>query len=207
MARYARKNIVVQDNRGNVVPGASIEVRKEIAGLPLASIYSDRSGSTPMDNPFLADADGFAYFHAGGGAYQIIATSGGFQRTENYVALGNASEVDDVVNLSEEDQELAGGARVTPKDLGTMTTGTLTPDPGDRPIQYYSNNGTHTLAPGSHNGSYILDITNAASAGAITTSGWTKVTGDAFTTTNGHKFRCICSIGPAGSMMSVQALQ
>ncbi len=109
--------------------------------------------------------------------------------------------------LNVEDQVLTGGARVTSKDLGTITTGTVTPDPGDRPLQHYTNNGAHTLAPGTNNGSYLIDITNGASAGAITTSGWTKVAGDAFTTTSGHKFRCHASVGNAGSYLVVGALQ
>lgn len=118
-------------------------------------------------------------------------------------ALGLAS----VAKLDVEDQALTGGTHVTSKDLGTVTTGTLTPDPGDRLLQHYTNGGAHTLAPGTNTGSYLLDITNNGSAGAITTSGWTKVVGDAFTTTNGHKFRCSCSIGNGGSMLIIQALQ
>lgn len=106
-----------------------------------------------------------------------------------------------------EDQAVTGGARITSKDLGTVSSGTLTPDPGDRPLQHYTNGGAHTLAPGSNTGSYILDITNNASAGTITTSGFTKVSGDSFTTTNGHKFRCGVSVGNAGSLLQVQALQ
>lgn len=113
----------------------------------------------------------------------------------------------DTAKLDVEDQTLTGGARVTSKSLGTITTGTVTPDPGDRPQQHYTNGGAHTLAPGANAGSYLLDITNNSSAGAITTSGWTLVEGDDFTTTNGHKFRCHCSIGEAGSLLSVKAFQ
>jgi hypothetical protein len=109
--------------------------------------------------------------------------------------------------LDVEDQALTGGARVTSKSLGTITTGTVTPDPGDRPMQHYTNNGAHTLAPGTNKGAYYLDILNGASAGAITKSGWTKETGAAFTTTNAHKFRCYCSIGEQGSSIHVEAFQ
>ena len=105
------------------------------------------------------------------------------------------------------DQVITGGARITSLSLGTITTGTVTPDPGDRPMQHYTNGGAHTLAPGSNAGFYTLDITNNGSAGAITTSGWTKVAGSVFTTTNGHKFRCSCSVGDGGSLLSIQALQ
>lgn len=109
--------------------------------------------------------------------------------------------------LNVADQTVTGGANVTSLSLGTITTGTVTPDPGDRPMQHYTNNGAHTLAPGAVVGFYVLDIVNGASAGAITTSGWTKVSGDSFTTTNGNKFRCSGSIGQQGSLLSVQALQ
>lgn len=110
-------------------------------------------------------------------------------------------------NLDQENQPLTGGATVTSKDLGTQSSGTLTLDMGDRPLQHYTNNGAHTLAPGAIAGASIVDITNGASAGAITTSGWTKTAGDSFTTTNGHKFRCHCSVGNGGSLLVVQALQ
>jgi len=113
----------------------------------------------------------------------------------------------DVALLGVEDQTLTGGTIVTSKSLGTITTGTVTPDPGDRPLQHYTNGGAHTLAPSSNTGSILLDITNNGSAGAITTSGFTKVSGDPFTATNGHKFRCHISIGNAGSLLQVQALQ
>lgn len=107
--------------------------------------------------------------------------------------------------LNVEDQTLTGGARVTSKSLGTITSGTLTPDPGDRPLQHCTNGGAFSLLPGSNMGSYILDITNNASAGAITISSWTKVIGS-FTTTNGAKFRCSCSIGNLGSLLIIEEL-
>jgi hypothetical protein len=111
------------------------------------------------------------------------------------------------VRLDVEDQVLTGGVIVTSKDLGTASSGTVTPDPGDRSIQHYTNGGAHTLAPSSNVGTTILVITNNASAGAITTSGFTKVVGDAFTTTNGHKFVCNIIISAAGSLLQVQAMQ
>lgn len=139
----------------------------------------------------------------------ITGTSGKITITDGNGVAGNPTITvgADIAQLTEADQVITGGARVTSLSLGTITTGTVTPDPGDRPLQHYTNNGAHTLAPGSNTGSYLLDITNAASAGAITTSGWTKKVGDAFTTTNGHKFRCSCSVGDAGSLLVVQAMQ
>jgi hypothetical protein len=53
----------------------------------------------------------------------------------------------------------------------------------------------------------LVTISNNGSAGAITTSGWTKVAGDPFTTTNGQSFRCHISNGNNGSLLIVQAMQ
>lgn len=107
--------------------------------------------------------------------------------------------------LDTADQTVTGGARVTPLDLGTKSSGTVTLDPGDRMLQYYTNGGAHTLAPGSNNGVCVVDITNNGSAGAITTSGYTKVFG-AFTTTNGAKFRCTSTVSNAGSSLDIAQL-
>src|SRR4029453_10749980 len=108
--------------------------------------------------------------------------------------------------INTEGLNVTGGAGITSKNLGPVTSGTLTPDPAARPMQHYINGGAHTLAPSATAGSYLLDVTNGASAGAITTTGWTKVAGDTFDATSGHAFRCYCSIGPAGSLLSVQAM-
>lgn len=104
-------------------------------------------------------------------------------------------------------QVVTGGAEITSLDLGTISSGTGTLDLGDCPMQHYVNGGAHTLAPGSVPGMILLDIVNNGSAGAITTSGWTKVTGDTLSTTNGHVFRCHCSLTGGYSLLSIQAMQ
>jgi hypothetical protein len=109
--------------------------------------------------------------------------------------------------LDTEDQALTGGVIVTSKDLGTISSGTVTPDPGDRPMQHYINGGAHTLGVSANAGATLVDITNNASAGVITTSGFDQVTGDALTTTDGDAFRCSISIGEAGSLLVVRAMQ
>ncbi|TGR84605.1 hypothetical protein EN866_32890 [Mesorhizobium sp. M2D.F.Ca.ET.223.01.1.1] len=134
-----------------------------------------------------------------------LELSGITTATTRTMTLPDFSFIPAAINV--QGQTVTGGASVTSFSLGTVSSGTLTPVPSDRPMQHYINNGAHTLAPGAVSGYYVLDITNGASAGAITTSGWTKVSGDAFTTTNGNKFRCSCSIGNGGSLLSVQALQ
>lgn len=112
-----------------------------------------------------------------------------------------------VAALNVADQTLAGGVIVTSNSLGTISSGTVTPSPGTRPLQHYTNGGAHTLAPSANKGWVIVEVTNNVSAGAITTSGFTKVTGDAFTTTNGNKFILTIIISQTYSLLQVQALQ
>lgn len=111
------------------------------------------------------------------------------------------------VQLAAADQSISGGARVVEEDLGVQSSGTLTPDPGDRPMQRVDANGAFTLAPGANHGNYILTIVNGSSAGAITTSGWSFVAGDSFTTTNNDAFRCHCTVAADGSLIIITAMQ
>jgi hypothetical protein len=90
----ARWQATIVDESGNVVPGASVEVRSEAPGAPLVSLYADRDGETPLSNPFAADADGFAAFHVAGGAYKVRAAKAGFERVWRYVSIGTNAERD-----------------------------------------------------------------------------------------------------------------
>ena len=113
--------------------------------------------------------------------------------------------------LYDESSNLTVGYTATGYSAGTKSSGTFTPDPANGNFQYATNGGAHTLAPPStgtgDSVSLVLDYTNNGSAGAITTSGFTKVTGDAFTTTDGNKFRCYITVGNAGSHLNVVAMQ
>jgi hypothetical protein len=118
-------------------------------------------------------------------------------------ALGiTVADVSNAAALNVEDQALTGGARVTVKDLGNLNGQTITPDPGDRPVQKITNNGAGTIAPGSNVGQYTLTVINATGAGAITTSSWTKVDG-AFDTTTTSKFVCSCIVTGDLSCMAI----
>lgn len=90
----ARWQATIVDDAGNVQDAASVEVRHETGGAPLATIYSDRDGTTPISNPLTTGSDGFAAFHVAGGAYKITATKGAFSRQWRYVGIGTAAEND-----------------------------------------------------------------------------------------------------------------
>ncbi len=88
------------------------------------------------------------------------------------------------------DDTLTGGYTTTADDDGTFSTGTYTPTPAGGNMKRIINGGAFTLAAPTASGDYtlVIQITNNASAGAITLSGFNKTAGSPFTTTNGHDF-------------------
>lgn len=89
---------------------------------------------------------------------------------------------------------------------GTQTTGTFTPDPANGNFQTATNGGAHTLAPPSLSCTMVVLYTNNGSAGAITTSGFSLVNGDAFTTTDTEQFVCYLTKIGSSSVLTVTAL-
>lgn len=103
------------------------------------------------------------------------------------------------------------GYTSTAFDNGTVSTGTLTPNPALGNLQRVINNGAHTLAPPSvgtgDSLTMVIKYTNGATAGAVTTTGFTKVTGDTYNTTNGNRFLFYISVIQTASHLNVVALQ
>lgn len=102
---------------------------------------------------------------------------------------------------------LGAGFNVTDYNAGTQSSGTYTPDPANGNQQYAVNGGAHTLAPPATSCTMVIQYTNNASAGAITTSGFTAVTGDSFTTTDGDDFMCTIIRCNSLTTLNVVALQ
>lgn len=91
----ARCNFAVQDRAGNIVDGASVEVRRESDNV-LISVYSDRAGSTPLGNPYTASNGADAGFYAAGEAYKITVTHPTFgTRTWRHQPVGLQQEEDE----------------------------------------------------------------------------------------------------------------
>jgi len=114
-----------------------------------------------------------------------------------------------VATLAATSQALTGGVLVTGANLGTVSSGTTTIVCGSSPQQYLTDNGAFTLAAPAADSNCIVKITNGASAGAITFSGFSvgSNTGDALDTTNGHKFMIFIARINGDSTYSVKALQ
>ena len=99
----------------------------------------------------------------------------------------------------DQDTSLAAGYTSIARALGVVSSGfrQLTPTGGN--MMTLTNNGSFELRAPTASGDYtlLLAITNGTSAGAITLTGFTKITGDSLTTTNGEKtFFFVTKIGP-----------
>lgn len=97
----ARHNLVVQDGAGNIINGASVEVRAETVGTPLATLKPNRDGSGTLANPFTASDGADAGFYVAGGAYKVRVYTGPsgaptFERIWRYVPIGLLGESDSV---------------------------------------------------------------------------------------------------------------
>ena len=156
MPVLARWQATIVDGAGNVVPNASIEVKKQVAGLPPAACFANRDGSGSLGSSFQADANGFAAFHVVGGAYQIRAFLGGFERIWNYVGIGRASETD------------AGLVPITTPNAWLFDDPTADADPGVG--QFRLNNANPALA--------TLAYIDNMNSGAVDVSAWLNTLDD-----------------------------
>jgi hypothetical protein len=123
---------------------------------------------------------------AGGAALATVA-----EITPTQILLGGNAVVTarSSTNTATQDIQYAGVVATADND-GTISSGTYTPTPVGGNFKRIVNGGAFTLAAPTASGDYtmIIQITNNASAGAITFSGFSKVAGDTLTTTNGHDF-------------------
>lgn len=101
------------------------------------------------------------------------------------------------------------GFTFTPNNIGTVSTGTMTPNPALGNYQFYTNNGAHTLAAPANDCAMDILVTNGATAGLITFSGFTvgSNTGEPLTTTNTNKFVVSIRRINAVATYTIKALQ
>jgi hypothetical protein len=114
---------------------------------------------------------------------------------------GNAPNADTL--YADTDDTLSGGFQYTADADGTQSSGTYTPAYASGNVKTATNGGAHTIAPQTGDGVILVLYTNDGSAGAITTSGFDKVTGDSFTTTNTNTFICQLTVVGAESHLHI----
>lgn len=161
----------------------------------VATTFTDISafGATLLDDPNAAAAR----TTLGAAASDVVSS-----------AIGSTVQAFDADTLKADTADvLTAGFAATPYNAGTKSSGTFTPDEANGNFQYCVNGGAFTLAPPTNNCTLIIQITNNGSAGAITTSGFTKVTGTAPGTTNGDDFLAYITKINGFSHLAWQALQ
>ena len=146
------------------------------------------TGTSGANIPFLNGANTFSgnTTYSGTGTFSALVNfQSTFQINANTITW--PSQATTVAALNIGDQVVTGGANVTSQSL---TTGNVTIDCGSRPLQFITNNGAFTITAPANDGSCLVLVTNGASAGTITFSGFSvgSSTGDALTTTNTQKF-------------------
>ena len=122
----------------------------------------------------------------------IAIASGGTGASAASAALAALGGEPSSANLlkSNSTATLTSGFKVTAHDLGTVSTGTVTPDPANGNYQRLINAGAFTTSTPSATGDYqiVIQMTNNASAGTLTAAGFTSTVGATLTTTNGDDF-------------------
>lgn len=108
----ARLHLVIQDDEGNIIDGASITITRESTG-GLAVPKSDRAGTTPLGNPYTAADGRDAGCYLVGGDYRVDVVKDDLSFTMRHVGCGTAAEVDAPISGEVHDYtdaDISGGA-------------------------------------------------------------------------------------------------
>ena len=197
--------ITLADPSSVIVPGLttlSAATPKEITSAALlvlddvtVSAMRGTLGSGSIgDAVFVASAASAARATLGAGSIgETVFTASAASAAQSALALVPGTDVQaydaDTLKADTSDNLTAGFTADSYSTIGVVSGGTVTLDPVNGNFQHYVNGGAHTLAPpSSGNCAIFVQVTNNASAGSITTSGFTDVDGASLTTTNGDDF-------------------
>ena len=130
---------------------------------------------------------------------------------------GSATNAGDNILLEDvaADSFLSGGGQLNANtgfaatifDHGTVASLTVNLSAFNGNFQKVINGGAHTLVPQLEDSTIVVLYTNNASAGTLTTSGFTVTKGDSLTTTNGDDFFLYCTTMGSFKALNVVALQ
>lgn len=110
---------------------------------------------------------------------------------------------------SDADKNLTAGYASNADNDGTISSGTYTPTYAGGNMKVIVNGGAFTLAAPTASGDFtlVIQMTNNASAGTVTPTGFSRQSGDAITTTDGHDFIFYITKINGFKTLHVQALQ
>ena len=123
--------------------------------------------------------------------------------------LDGKEAADAEILKADTDDNVTAGYTATADNDGTKSSGTYTPAPSGGNLKRIVNGGAFTLAAPTAAGDYtmVIQMTNNASAGTITVSGFSKQSGDSLTTTDGDDFFLYITKINGFTSLTVQALQ
>lgn len=155
--------------------------------LPAARMSGSYTGITGVGTLTAGVWNGTIITSAYGGTGNGFTKFSGPTTTERTFTLPDASAT---ILTAASSSTVSVGYPVTAYNGGTVSSGTFTATATNAGLQYYTNNGAHTLAAPSSDCTILILITNGASAGTITFSGFTvsSSTGDTLTTVNAARF-------------------
>lgn len=174
------------------------------------------SSLAPKASPTFTGTPAAPTASAGTNTTQLATTA--FVKAAVDVVLGGVSAAFDTLSeiaaammqKAADNLGLTAGFTSAVVDDGTKSSGTYTPAPTGGNYRKIAANGAFTFAAPSTSNSYnmTVDITNGASAGAITFSGFVTghPKGDSYATTNAAKFKLHISKTDAGVTAVLEAL-
>lgn len=199
-------NVAMFNADGDVVDGSVVAADILVDGDIGTSVQAQGAVLDDLNTLGASTADG--EFLVATGAGTLAWESGATARASLGLVIGTDVQAYDADTLKADTADvLTAGFAATPYNAGTQSSGTYTPDEANGNLQYAVNGGAHTLAPPTNNGTIIVQYTNNASAGSITTTGFTLVDGDSFDTTDGNDFLCFIVKHNNFSSLTVKALQ
>ncbi len=191
---------------------------KSTSGVPaIASAGTDYAPATSGSAILKGNGSG-GFSSAAAGTDYVAATSGSAVQKANGSGGLTAATASDFVSPSAT-STLTAGYTATSTSGGTITGSnqSYTPTPGTsvQNIQHLTLNGssltgTFTFSPPGSECSAVVEITNGGSgsvAATLSTSGFTKVTGDTYAGTNANKYLFYCLKSKNYSHLHIQALQ